>query len=79
MDINTRFEAKQQELRNVQQRETFLRAQLEEAVQARLQLIGQLTLLQEMAQEQAGEQAAPTPAAQPHIPRGRRRNRNREA
>jgi hypothetical protein len=59
MDYEQLFEAKRQELARLEQREAFLRSQLEEAVQIRLKLIGAMEMLQELHQRQqkaAGEQ-----------------------
>lgn len=58
MDIGKMFEDKRQELGKAEQRVTFLRGQLEEAERARLQLVGQLTAIQEVAQAIEAEQAA---------------------
>jgi hypothetical protein len=75
MDISTKFEAKKQELARIEQRAAFLQGQLQEAMQARERLTGQLLLLQELLQEAQGEASAPeqAPAAQQRTPRGRRR------
>lgn len=56
MDIGKMFEDKRQELGKVEQRVTFLRGQLEEAERVRLQLVGQLTAIQEVAQAIEAEQ-----------------------
>jgi len=59
MNLTEKFEAKQAELARLEQRAAFLREQLAEAEQLRLQLVGQLVLLQELyaEQEQARQQA----------------------
>lgn len=68
MNIQTMLENKQQQLRNVEHREAFLRNQLEECVQARLQLIGQISAVREVLEGMAAEQAAAVKP--PRVPRG---------
>jgi hypothetical protein len=59
IDYEQLFEAKRQELARVEQREAFLRGQLEEAVQMRLKLIGAMEQLQALYQMQQAAEAAP--------------------
>lgn len=55
MNLTERFEEKRRQLATIEQREAFLRQQLEEAIAARLKLIGQMEMLQELFQAEQVE------------------------
>lgn len=59
MTLEERFEEKRRQLAQVEQREAFLRQQLEEATAARLKLVGALEQLQELYREQEQQAVEP--------------------